>query len=157
MTTTQIYHVFIRATAEEIWEAITRPEHTVRYFYGARIDTTAQERVNRGPDGSDWGTEAVLEFDPPRRLVHEWRSGYDEELAAEPASRVTWEISPRDDGTSDPADQRAGCVVRGRGARHAAVGHPDGSNVDRRQRQQGTAGSVPRADDPWNAYHPRRT
>jgi uncharacterized protein YndB with AHSA1/START domain len=99
MTTTQIYHVFIRATADEVWEAITRPEYTARYFYGARIDTTAQERVNRGPDGSDWGTEAVLEFDPPRRLVHEWKSGYDEELAAEPASRVTWEISPRDDGT----------------------------------------------------------
>ncbi|MEV1130456.1 SRPBCC domain-containing protein [Agromyces sp. NPDC049794] len=98
-TTTQIYHVFIRATAEEVWEAITRPEHTVRYFYGASIDTTEHERINRGPDGSDWGTEAVLEFDPPRRLVHEWRSGYDEELAAEPASRVTWEISPSDDGT----------------------------------------------------------
>ena len=28
MTTTQVYHVFIRATAEEIWAAITRPELT---------------------------------------------------------------------------------------------------------------------------------
>jgi uncharacterized protein YndB with AHSA1/START domain len=39
----------------------------------------------------------VLEFDPPRRLVHGWQSMYDPELAAEPVSRVTWEIEPRDD------------------------------------------------------------
>jgi len=40
----------------------------------------------------------VLEFDPPRRLVHEWRSRYDEELAREPVSRVTWEIEPQEGG-----------------------------------------------------------
>jgi uncharacterized protein YndB with AHSA1/START domain len=40
----------------------------------------------------------VLEFDPPRRLVHEWRSLYDAELAAEETSRVTWEIQPHEDG-----------------------------------------------------------
>ena len=39
---------------------------------------------------------AELESDPPRKLVHEWRSQYDPETAAEPASRVTWEIEPRD-------------------------------------------------------------
>ena len=42
----------------------------------------------------------MLEFDPPRRLVHEWRSLYDPELAAEEPSRVTWEIEPQDDGTA---------------------------------------------------------
>ena len=42
----------------------------------------------------------MLEFDPPRRLVHEWRSLYDPELAAEEASRVTWEIEPQDGGYS---------------------------------------------------------
>ena len=43
--------------------------------------------------------ETVDEFDPPRRLVHGWRSRYDDELAAEAESRVTWEIEPQDDGT----------------------------------------------------------
>jgi uncharacterized protein YndB with AHSA1/START domain len=36
----------------------------------------------------------VLEFDPPRRLVHEWRSLYDPDLAIESPSRVTWDIEP---------------------------------------------------------------
>ena len=45
-----------------------------------------------------WGDEAILESEPPRRLVHEWRSRYDPELAAEEPSRVTWEIEPQEGG-----------------------------------------------------------
>ena len=99
MTTTQVYHVYIRAAAEEIWAAITRPELTVRYFHGVTIDITPETRSHIGPRGEDWEPDAVLEFDPPRRLVHEWRSQYDAEMAAEPVSRVTWEIEPREGGT----------------------------------------------------------
>jgi len=99
MTTTQVYHVFIRATADEIWEAITSAERTSKYFFGTTIEITPEVRSSLGPGGEDWGTDAVLEFDPPRRLVHEWKSVYDEELAAEPASRVTWEITPQEGGS----------------------------------------------------------
>ena len=46
------------------------------------------------------GPSEVLEYDPPRRLVHEWRSYYDPELAAEEPSRVTWEVEQQDGGYS---------------------------------------------------------
>jgi uncharacterized protein YndB with AHSA1/START domain len=95
---TQIYQVFIKASPEKIWEAITQPDQTARYFHGARITTTPERSVSYGPDGSKWGDGPVLEFDPPRRLVHEWRSMYDEDMAAEQPSRVTWEIEPQDGG-----------------------------------------------------------
>ena len=36
-TTEQVYGIFIKASAEEIWEAITKPEFTARYFHGGRI------------------------------------------------------------------------------------------------------------------------
>jgi uncharacterized protein YndB with AHSA1/START domain len=94
--TTQVYHVYIRATAEQIWDAITTPEWTARYFHGARITVTPDRYDSRSPDGDVWGDEAVLEFDPPRRLVHGWRSMYDGEMGAEKTSRVTWEIEPQD-------------------------------------------------------------
>ena len=97
-TTTQVYQVFIRATPEAIWEAITTPGFTRRYFYGARIENTPERHRALGPDGSVWGDSATLEFDPPRRLVHGWRSLYDPGLAGEAESRVTWEIAPREDG-----------------------------------------------------------
>ena len=47
-----------------------------------------------------WGDTDVSEFDPPRKLVHGWRSVYDPELAEEEESRVTWEIEAGDDGVS---------------------------------------------------------
>ena len=95
---TQLYQVFIKASPEQIWEAITTPDLTEQYFHGARIENSPQRHISHGPDGSVWGDGPVLEFDPPRRLVHEWRSLYDPDLAAEEPSRVTWEIDPRDGG-----------------------------------------------------------
>jgi uncharacterized protein YndB with AHSA1/START domain len=96
--TTQVYQVFIKASAEEIWDAITKPEFTERYFYGARNSVTADGYRSLGPNDEVWGDAAVTEFDPPRRLVHGWRSMYDPEMAAEEESRVTWEIEPQDGG-----------------------------------------------------------
>lgn len=98
--TVQVYHVFIKASPQQIWDAITTPEWSERYFYGARITATPDAYSSKGPDGSDWGSSEVLEFDPPRRLVHGWTSAYDPDLSSEPASRVSWEITPGDDGVS---------------------------------------------------------
>jgi uncharacterized protein YndB with AHSA1/START domain len=97
-TATQVYQVFIRATPDQIWEAITTPEFTARYFHGARITATPEGLRSIGTDDSLWADETVAEYDPPRRLVHSWRSLYDPELGAEPASRVTWEIEPGEGG-----------------------------------------------------------
>ena len=96
---TQVYQLFIKATPERIWEAITTPEFTARYFHQARIRVTSDRYLSQGPGGETWGDGPVFEFDPPRRLVHEWRSLYDPDLAAEEPSRLTWEIEPQDDGT----------------------------------------------------------
>jgi uncharacterized protein YndB with AHSA1/START domain len=98
-TTTQVYRVFIKATPEAIWDAITKPEFTVRYFHGARVDTTGKAGDAMryiSPDGDVWGDNTVLESDPPRRLVATWNALWDAETAVEPHSRVTWEIDARD-------------------------------------------------------------
>ncbi|MCW2977005.1 MAG: Activator of Hsp90 ATPase 1 family protein [Actinomycetia bacterium] len=95
---TQVYQVFIKATPEQIWDAITTPEFTARYFYGARITVVPDSYRALGPNDETWADEAVLEFEPPRRLVHGWRSLYDPELAVEEPSRITWEIDPQDGG-----------------------------------------------------------
>ena len=94
---TQVYQVFIKATPEAIWDAITKPEFTSKYFHGVTIETTTEER--RSYQGSELqNVVEVLEYAPPRRLVHSWVSYYDPELAAEEPSRVSWEIEPQDGG-----------------------------------------------------------
>ena len=97
--TTQVYNIIIKATPEAVWEAITTPSFTERYFYGARITVAPDHYSSLGPDGEVYGDEPVYEYDPPRKLVHGWRSRYSPELAEEDESRVTWEIEPQDNGT----------------------------------------------------------
>lgn len=98
MTSIQLYQVFIKATPEQIWAAIVDPDLTRQYFHGAAIVNTPETHLSHGPDGDTWGEGRTLEWDPPRRLVHEWSSLYDPELAAEETSRVSWDIDPEGDG-----------------------------------------------------------
>ena len=97
---TQVYQVYIKATPEQVWDAITKPEFTQKYFYGQRLETTSDRRTWHNADGELVSEGGVLAWEPPRRLVHSWSSLYDPELAAEPESRVTWEIEPQDGGLS---------------------------------------------------------
>ena len=81
--TTQVYQVFIRATPEAIWDAITKPEWTQRYGYRAIAEFDLRPGgVYRGratPEFQAMGMPElvvdgeVIEADPPRKLVHTWR------------------------------------------------------------------------------------
>ncbi len=96
---TQVYQLYIRATPERVWEAITKPELVAKFFHGAQQESTfkvGSPLRSWSPDRSQlWGDNTILECDPPRRLVHTWRSLYDPALAEEPESRVSWEIEPQ--------------------------------------------------------------
>jgi uncharacterized protein YndB with AHSA1/START domain len=100
--TTQVYQVFIRSTPQAIWDAITKPEFTSKYFHGARVETTGRsgDAIRYyAPDGTTlWGDDVIIEADPPRKLVATWTAMWSEETAAEPSSRVTWEIEQREGG-----------------------------------------------------------
>jgi uncharacterized protein YndB with AHSA1/START domain len=95
---TQVYQLYIRATPEAIWDAITKHEFTRRYFYGQSVENTPERHLWLTPDGTLRDDSPTLEYDRPRRLVHGWTSAYDEEMAAEPSSRVSWEIEPQEGG-----------------------------------------------------------
>ena len=102
--TTQTYHVFIRATAEKIWDALTTPELSAGYLFGALVETTGQPGSPfryHAPDRSAlWGDETVLDATPPHHLVVSYRALYAPDLADEPPSRVTWHITPDNDHIS---------------------------------------------------------
>ena len=76
--TVQVYQVFIKATPQQIWDAITKPEFTERYFHGVRSDFDLRPgghyRQTMG-DTDQLATQGeVLEADPPRRLSLTLRS-----------------------------------------------------------------------------------
>jgi uncharacterized protein YndB with AHSA1/START domain len=103
-TTTQVYRVFIRATPEAIWEAITSPDWTDRYGYRGRAEydlrpggayrALAPEEFVAGGMPEVPVDGEVIEVDPPRRLVQTWRATWTEE----PATRLTYEIASGESG-----------------------------------------------------------
>jgi uncharacterized protein YndB with AHSA1/START domain len=112
---TQVHRVYIKATPERIWQAITDPDWNGRYGYGApaqydlRPDGAyvahASEEMKQASAAMGWDLPEVvvdgevLEVDPPRRLVQTWRMAMDPTAAAEGFSRLTWEIEgPGEDG-----------------------------------------------------------
>ena len=117
-TTTQVYRVYIKATPERIWQAITDPEWNGRYGYGAAGEfdlrpggayrshateamRTASEQMGFPPPPDVIVDGEVLESDPPRKLVQTWRMLMDPTTAAEGFSRLTYEIAgPGEDGVS---------------------------------------------------------
>jgi uncharacterized protein YndB with AHSA1/START domain len=94
----KIFEIYIRTTPERLWEAITDPQIRAKYNFGAGVssDWTPGSRLEMAAlDGSFvLGEGEVLEADPPRRLVHTMTALWGEDVKAEGASRVTWDIEP---------------------------------------------------------------
>jgi uncharacterized protein YndB with AHSA1/START domain len=107
---TQVYRVYIKATPEAIWNAITNPEWTQKYGYGGRAEFDLRPggsyrgfaseaiKAHGGPDVMVDGE--VVEADPPRKLVQTWRPLWDPEMVAEGFKRLTWEIEAGEGGVT---------------------------------------------------------
>ncbi|TDD93777.1 ArsR/SmtB family transcription factor [Actinomadura rubrisoli] len=103
-TTVQMYRVYIRATPQAVWDAITKPEWTVKFGYQAPVEydlrpggayrSLASEAMKKAgaPDVVIDGE--VIEADPPRKLVQTWRALF----LGEDFTRLTHEIEDGGDG-----------------------------------------------------------
>ncbi len=106
--TTQVYEVYIKASAQKVWDAITDPEWTQKYAYKGRQEfdlrpggtfkalSTAEMIQMGAPDVMVDGE--VIEADPPHKLVQTWHAYFSEETAAEPPTRLTYEIAEAPSG-----------------------------------------------------------
>jgi uncharacterized protein YndB with AHSA1/START domain len=114
-STVQVYRVYIKATPERVWEAITDPAWNARYGYGSpqeyelrpggRYSAVPSEEMRAFSAEQGWDMPdviidgEVLECDPPHRLVHTWRMLMDPSTAAEGFTTLTYELKPGADGT----------------------------------------------------------
>ena len=93
-----VYEVYIAATPERVWRALTESGFTKQYYYGNTVESDwkpGSPMVYRNPDGTESIECEVIEADPPRRLVHTFFFPGTEESP----SRCTWSIEPRGDAT----------------------------------------------------------
>ncbi len=92
----KVFEIYIKTSAEHLWEAITDPEMRRKYNFGALV--TSSWTPGSHYEGSGGGMPIFegenLEVDPPRRLVQSFQALWGEDVKHEGASRVTWEIEP---------------------------------------------------------------
>ena len=92
-----VYEVEIATTPERLWQAITNPDFTRQYWYGALSISDWQvgsRWTSESADGEVYLDGEILEIDPPRRLVHTFHVVHEPEAAAEAPSRIEWQITP---------------------------------------------------------------
>lgn len=110
-----VYTTYIRTTPEQLWQGLTDPAFT-RQYWGLAFETDWRPgsamtwRLDRGDTEIADPEQVVLEAEPFTRLSYswhtftaEWAKAYDIDdeyraaAAAEPRSKVTFEIEPKGD------------------------------------------------------------
>ncbi len=102
------YAVYIRATPEAIFDALTNSQQAERYGYRSRVEyelvpggdyrayATEEMRAMGSPDVVLEGT--VIGVDLPRRLVQTWHALFGPETAAEADTTLVFETEPIEGG-----------------------------------------------------------
>lgn len=101
---TRAYEVLIRAAPAQVWEALTDPDKTERYYFGTRVESDWSPRSDvryRNPRSDDPEAAVpvegeILEFEPPRRLVTTFRAPF----APGEDQTVSWEVTPMGENIS---------------------------------------------------------
>ena len=94
---TAVFEIYIKATPERVWQAITDPEQRAVFSFGVQTAsdwTTGSTYRASMPGVFDIAEGENLVVDPPRLLVQSFRALWSDEIKAQGTTRVTWEIEP---------------------------------------------------------------
>jgi len=96
---TFVYTIYIRTSAERLWEALTSPQFTKEYWFGMELRTDWKPGSSWRllfPDGRVADMGEIVEVEPPRRLVLRWRNEWMPEMKAEGEAFCTMSLEPAD-------------------------------------------------------------
>lgn len=94
-----VYVTYIKTTPEKLWDALTSSEFSKRYWF----DTELRSNWKVGSpfalvmNGTTTDVGEILDADRPRRLSYTFRHVLDDDLAAEPATKVVFALEPHGD------------------------------------------------------------
>ena len=92
---TAVFEIYIKATPERIWEAITDPAQRAKFSFGVQTHSdwaTGSTYRASVPGMVDIAEGENVVVDPPHLLVQTFRALWSDEIKAQGTTRVTWEI-----------------------------------------------------------------
>ena len=92
-----IYTIYIAATPEKVWEALTSAEFSRKYFFGNAVEVDLRVGgafIVRTPDGALHISGEVIECDPPRRLTFTFNVNWSALIEKLGSTLVTYGIEP---------------------------------------------------------------
>lgn len=89
-----VFTIYIRATPDEIWDALTKSEFTLDYYYGSTVESSWEKGAPYvfSIGGNPAIVGEVLESDRPNRLVTTFDARWDDDVTPDAPTRVTYEI-----------------------------------------------------------------
>jgi uncharacterized protein YndB with AHSA1/START domain len=91
-----VYTIYIAATPEKVWQALTTAEFSRQYFFGFAVEMDASvggSFIMRAPDGSTHIDGEVLVCDPPWKLSVTWNVNWPGLVEKLGQTVVTYEIA----------------------------------------------------------------
>jgi uncharacterized protein YndB with AHSA1/START domain len=106
----RVFRVWIKATPEAVWDAITKPEWVTQYGYQSPMEYDLRPggafRGLPSPAMTAYGAPEVIldgeviEADPPHTLVQTWRILWDAEAKEEGFTRLSYELLAQPSGVT---------------------------------------------------------
>ena len=94
---TTVYTIYIAATPEKVWQALTTAEFSRQYFFGNAVEIDLKSGGSylvRAPDGSPHISGEVIECDPPKKLSVTFNVNWPALVEKLGPTLVTYEIEP---------------------------------------------------------------
>jgi uncharacterized protein YndB with AHSA1/START domain len=91
-----VYTIYIAATPEKVWQALTTAEFSTKYFSGFAVETgqkVGAAFIVRAPDGSVHIDGEVIEYDPPKKLTVTWNVNWPGLVEKLGTTLVTYDIA----------------------------------------------------------------
>jgi uncharacterized protein YndB with AHSA1/START domain len=97
------YELYINAPVGKVWKGLVDGDLTKQYVYGTRLQSNLKKGSSYAYVGEGNFTAVdgqILEVEPEKRLAMTWRAHWGEAVSKDPASRVTYELSPAGPSTT---------------------------------------------------------
>ena len=130
----QVFAIFIRASREHVWQALTESDYTLKYYYASAVESDWEPGSPLlYKIGEDTAIVAeIVEATPPEKLVTTFDARWDDAVRADTPSRITWILEEAAPASRSSRSSMTALIPRPRRSRRSPAACRSSSAASRR-------------------------